>query len=349
MSKFYNIQKALSYNPIIILAIGARSIGKTYTTLKYCLNRFIKHGKQMIYIRRYSEELKKVKPYIFNDIMTDADFSEYKVRLKGQEYQIAKKSDDGKEEFKTFCYLMSAQAYQDYKGVPYPKVENIVWDEYLRENKRPPGYLQDEVGTILSILITVARNRKSVRMFLLSNACDIVNPLFRFLHINNEPKCGYTKYALGKLKNGEKVTLLLDYPDVSAFGEQSLDTLGGAIADGTKYADLITNNTFSNAHNGFIAKKSSKAVYRYSFKFNEWLFAAWFDEKEFIYYITDKTPKDATIIALTMEDYELNMLALDTATPFLKNLRRLYTSGVIRFNSATLRENFFKMCKMLRI
>lgn len=189
MSKHWNINKALSYNASIVMVAGARSIGKTYTTLKHCVKRFIKHGEECVYIRRYEPELKAVKKYVFSDVATDKEFKDYVFRLVGSEYQIAKRpKDKDKPEWRTFCYLLIASRYQDYKGVPFPKVKYIVWDEYLRENNRPPGYLVDEVGAILSLLITISRKRQDVTFFLLTNSCNIVNPLFRFCISATSPK-----------------------------------------------------------------------------------------------------------------------------------------------------------------
>jgi predicted AAA+ superfamily ATPase len=91
MTKYWNINKALSYNASIVLVAGARSIGKTYTTLKHCVKRFIKHGEECVYIRRYEPELKAVKKYVFSDVATDKEFKDYVFRLVGMEYQIAKR------------------------------------------------------------------------------------------------------------------------------------------------------------------------------------------------------------------------------------------------------------------
>ena len=62
---YYNPQKLLSYNRILNFIIGARGIGKSYAFKKYPINQFLKHGKQMIYVRRYKSELKKVRNYNF--------------------------------------------------------------------------------------------------------------------------------------------------------------------------------------------------------------------------------------------------------------------------------------------
>lgn len=184
---------------------------------------------------------------------------------------------------------------------------------------------------------------------MLTNSCNIVNPLFRFLHIKNEPKKGYTQYKLGTTKDGADIVLLIDYVPPESFKDESLNTIGGAIAEGTKYGDYITGNKFTNATDKFIAKKPSTATYRYGFKFNDYVFACWYDDSSFIYFINDKVPADKQVIALTIDDYDLNMIALENSREFIRTLKRLYLNGVVRFESPVLRENYFKMCKLLNL
>lgn len=47
---------------------------------------------------------------------------------------------------------------------------------------------------------------------------------------------------------------MVDYVPPESFKDESLNTIGGAIADGTKYGDYITGNKFTNATDKFIAK-----------------------------------------------------------------------------------------------
>ena len=41
---------------------------------------------------------------------------------------------------------------QSYKGVAFPLVDTVIFDEFIREVKTPPGYLREEVGVFLILL-----------------------------------------------------------------------------------------------------------------------------------------------------------------------------------------------------
>ena len=57
MNIFYDFNKILSYNAFLNIIIGERGVGKTYGSKKYVINRFLKKGKQFVYIRRYETDL----------------------------------------------------------------------------------------------------------------------------------------------------------------------------------------------------------------------------------------------------------------------------------------------------
>lgn len=56
--KFYDLKAILSKNADYNVIFGERSNGKTYASLKYGLENYIKTGKQMAYIRRWREDLR---------------------------------------------------------------------------------------------------------------------------------------------------------------------------------------------------------------------------------------------------------------------------------------------------
>ena len=58
---YWDINKSLSYNALFNFIVGNRGAGKTYGSKKYVINRFLKYGEQFVYIRRFKDELKKIK------------------------------------------------------------------------------------------------------------------------------------------------------------------------------------------------------------------------------------------------------------------------------------------------
>ena len=50
---WYDLSQLLSYNKILNFVIGQRGGGKSFNAKKWCVNDFIKNGKQFIWVRRY--------------------------------------------------------------------------------------------------------------------------------------------------------------------------------------------------------------------------------------------------------------------------------------------------------
>jgi hypothetical protein len=110
-SLYYDPNKLLSYNRILNFVIGARGIGKSYGFKKYVVNRFLKHGKQFIYLRRYKGELVKL-PQWFNDIKQEFPDTEFKV--KGRQLFINNKLAG---------WGIPLSAWQSEKSNAYPEVK----------------------------------------------------------------------------------------------------------------------------------------------------------------------------------------------------------------------------------
>jgi hypothetical protein len=172
-SLYYDPNKLLSYNRILNFVIGARGIGKSYGFKKHVVNRFLKHGKQFIYLRRYKGELVKL-PQWFNDIKQEFPDTEFKV--KGRQLFINNKLAG---------WGIPLSAWQSEKSNAYPDVETILYDEFIRE-KDNSGYLPNEVPALLNFMDTVFRDRENVRCIGMANAVTIVNPFFLYFRINPE-------------------------------------------------------------------------------------------------------------------------------------------------------------------
>ena len=80
MAKWYNPSDMDSYGKTLNFIIGGRGIGKTYSMKRRCIKRFLRSGKQFIYLRRYQSELKKIHQF-FNDIALE--FPKLKLMVKG--------------------------------------------------------------------------------------------------------------------------------------------------------------------------------------------------------------------------------------------------------------------------
>ena len=60
-SKWWDINKILSYNKLLNFVVGLHGGGKTYGSKKKVIQNFIRKHKQFVYIRRYKSEMREAK------------------------------------------------------------------------------------------------------------------------------------------------------------------------------------------------------------------------------------------------------------------------------------------------
>lgn len=343
--KFYDPTRAISYNAPLTLVLSMRSYGKTYGFTREAIKDWMRDRSEFVYVRRYETELKTAAPKLFDDIMAHNEFPGYVFKMVGYEGFIAKQplDEDEKPDWQPLCHCIPASKQANYKGVAFPKVKKIIWDEYIRMTKVPPGYLPDDMGSLFNLFKTVARDRTNVHMYLLANTCSILNPLFWFAGIRDEPKEGFSWHR-GK-------SILIEYTKDEVFADQERATPVGRLIAGTAYEDEMIDAEFHDSTETFIAKKTKRSAFLYQIVFQGTSFGVWIDTSTGIYYITPKLPSDAEqrgmSYALTADDMRPNLFMIDRATPFIKKLTGLYRMGVCYFNSPATRERWIKMLRLL--
>lgn len=167
----WNLNKAMSYDPHLILVMAGRGIGKTTGGAIAGLSAVEKGGK-FIFGRRYATEQREI-----------ADKDVFGKILDGVEY---KNHDD------VFTYKygdmvlgwgVPLSKYRSVKSITkLEEVSIIILDEMF---VRPSGtyhYLKNEVECALELLSTVERTRpgNSVRMVILGNNEDLFNPYMEY-------------------------------------------------------------------------------------------------------------------------------------------------------------------------
>src|SRR5690554_7668553 len=120
----------LSYNALFNFVIGVRGGGKSFGTLQFCVNRFLKYGEEFIYLRRYETELDNSKPTLFQALLTEGKFPGYELFVKG-ERMYAKKGDQQK----CMGYTMALSTSMKKKSIPFAKVKWIIFEEFMRSEE----------------------------------------------------------------------------------------------------------------------------------------------------------------------------------------------------------------------
>ena len=94
--------------------------GKSFGTLKFCIDRFIKHKEEFIYLRRYEKELDDSKPTLFHALKKENKFPENILEVKGTVYIV----------MEMYGYTLAIYQYEE-KSIPYSFVKWIIFEEFM--------------------------------------------------------------------------------------------------------------------------------------------------------------------------------------------------------------------------
>lgn len=153
-------------------------------------------------------------------------------------------------------YAVRLSTAQDLKGTNYPKVKNVIFDEFIIEEGQKKYYLKNEVFTFLNLLETVGRLR-DLRVFLLANSVTITNPYFLYFNL----KCNKNK-EISLFKDG---LILVQYMKNEEYRKVKKQSNFGKLVAGTSYEDYAINNKFILDNNNFIEKRSPTSKFSFSF------------------------------------------------------------------------------------
>lgn len=227
--KYYSLDNILSKNADYNIIFGERSNGKTYAALKYGIERYIKTGEQMAYIRRWREDLrgKRAENLFANHVanglieeLTGGKFNE--VFYLSNKWFLSYYDKDKNKRYPDstpFCFGFCLSEQEHEKSSSYPNVTTIVFDEFLTRRI----YLPDEFMLYMNLLSTIIRQRDNVKVFMLGNTVNKFCPYFQEMGLKN----------VGVMEQG---TI-----DIYRFGEH-----GATVA--VEYCDTIIKQKASNKY-----------------------------------------------------------------------------------------------------
>lgn len=329
-SLYYNPNKLMSFNRILNFVIGARGIGKTYGFKKYCIKRFIKHGKQFIYLKRYKTDIKGISQF-FDSVQKD--FPDHTFKVNGNELHI-----DGQ----LAGWVMPLSSWQSVKSREFPNVETILYDEFLLEKSSKQMYMQDEPKALLNFMDTVFRNREDVRCICMANAVSVVNPFFLYFNIVPNIDKRYNKYR----------SIVVEIPDSIDFTEERKKTSFGELINDTDYGNFSLGNEFINDSHVFIERRSKNSKFKFAVIYKGMTMGVWVDVEEGLMYLdNDYDPDTRYKYALTTDDLSENNLMMNRWKDNyqLKKLVSAFLNGYLRFDNQVLRNVGFEMFKKMGV
>ena len=328
-SLYYDPNKMLSYNRIMNFIIGARGIGKSYSMKVHHIRRFIKYGEEIVFVRRYKGELKKISRY-FDDVAHE--FPGHKFEVKGWKLYV-----DGK----LYGQAIPLSMWQSEKSNAYPKVTTIIFDEFIRE-KDKSGYLPNDVEALLNLMDTVFRDRTNVKCICMSNAVSVVNPYFLYFDLVPNINKRFNAYE----------SILVEIPDSKDFSDERRKTAFGKLIDGTEYGDMSLDNEFTNDSFVFIEKRSKESRFQFSVIFKGMTMGIWVDVNEGLMYLShDHDPSSKLVFALSADDLKENVLLMTgwKQNYYLKKMVSAFLKGALRFDNQVLRTVGYEMFRKMNI
>lgn len=335
-SIYYDGSKLLSYNAPVNIVIGERSEGKTYYFKRRGIRNYLRDGSTWVYCRRYDEVLKSMldKRPFFGDIIANDEFPGIELKVEGRTMRLRR---EGSKDWETFGYFTALSRAQSYKGTTDPTCSMLVYDEFINELKVPP-YLPNEPNILMNYWETLDRREDRVKIVMLANAADLVNPFFLSWGITLD-KPGFKRYKQGML--------VVQWDDNPAFAAHAAESNIGRFTAGTSYDDYARNNLFIGSGDEFIERKPSTAKPVCCLQYRDQSFGVWRDAKQGRYYITKKQPQGVLAFALTQADHRPNLIMLDQADPFIKAIVQHYRYGMLFFDTPATRESFMLALRFL--
>ncbi len=324
---YFDVKRTLSHNCLFNFVVGARGCGKTYSCKEFVINNFLKSGKQFVYVRRFKSEVKQNKLDRFFDDITDK-YPDHEITSRSRVFYIDKQP---------FGYAIPLSTAKTEKSDSFPKVDLIVFDEFLIETGYY-RYLQDEVISFLELYSTISRNR-DVRVVFLSNAITFVNPYFMYFSIDRPIK-EFTK----------KDDVLLQVINDKEYEQTVKETRFGKLIDKTDYGKYAVDNQFYlDLNTDFIEKKTQNAIYRYGVIYCGNKYGIWIDTRGGKAYVSRKIDHSIPkTYALTLSDHAPNTLLLKVSKSFdLKKLSEYYKVGCLRFEDIKIKREFENALKLL--
>lgn len=352
MTEYYDWHKTLTYDADVTMVVGARGIGKTYGLRLQFIRDYLKDGSRFFELTRYKNELSSFTSTYFNRIIDNNEFPEYDFKTDNKNAYIAKRVGEGeKHNWELIGYFGAMTEAQQIKKRTYSKVKRLLLDEAVIDKRldRFHNYLPNEFGILANILDSVSRERSeterkdAVRVYLLGNACDLLNCYFAAYGIRKQPRYGYSWH--------KNKTMLLHYvKDEEYSAEKTKNTVAGRMLSGTLDELIASANEFVFSNNDYVFKKPKNAKFYFGVVYNGMQFGVWADFQEGYYYVSDKVPNNASpVYAVTASDNRLNYIAAKRAEGALRNFVEMYYIGIVRYESVYIKEKFLEVLALFGV
>jgi hypothetical protein len=331
---WYTPNQQLTYNRIFNFVVGVRGGGKTFNTLKHCIEKYLKDGSEFIYLRRRQVHLddacngSKGSGDLFADIRAKGYFPNNELKVVSDKSGGYNFYCDGK----VMGYGKALSTSAGRRSASKPNVKRIMYDEFLIDDSTGSSerYLNhgNEMFLFNNFYETIARGRDIPVMFI-GNAFSMVNPYFLELGIRIQD------IQNNKVYKGKAWTVLF-WKDEQFIAEREKTQFFQATKD-TKFNEHAFGNTFYLDRNDFIKKRPKDSEHQFSLVYLGKTYGVWVDWDKGAYYVSSKganTSREKTI-SMSLADNKPNNVSIRRYRnlPFMKAFRMAADNNSIYYDS----------------
>ena len=312
---YWDIGEILSYNRRFNFINGPRSIGKTYTTQKFCIKRAIERNEQFFYMVRTQYE--KLNHAMYDGLakVLEREFSNYDINVKND---VCVYNDGETKRIIGHCLAISESAKIRRKSFPLGKY--LIFDEYMLAPEDSGGYVDGwkEPDKFLSIYHTIDREEDRVICFFLGNNTSFYNP--------------------GKIWCSKNVLFQYALPSPELAEEKGKSEFIKMIK-GTEYSSYAISGSYTDTTHNDIEQLNKQCIHVFNIVYKGITYGAWRYDKGGSYILSKKhDPSCPFIYAISATDMGQNtILAKDRRNTHIQFVLRAFKYGKLRFDTQETR------------
>lgn len=324
----WNIYDILPYQRHFNFVNGIRSLGKTYTTQAFILEKCMKTGEEFMYVvRTQSEKKMGILGQAFQKVL-EKEYPKLVVSCSTTRMFYTGKEGDPE---KSIGWCMALSEYYHVKRMSFPNVKYILFDEYALEDSPALRYFNGwrEPDVFLNLYHTVDRDQNKVICFFLGNSTMFYNPYHMhdaFRVQNVEP---------GGIWMNKNVLYQRPLPSEKLQEKMSASEFDEMIKN-TNYGSMAVKGNYGDDTVAFQLKDKLCGRYVCTIVYDGNRFGIWNAVVEQgIVIVSDRIdPSCKTIFAFTIADHsEETTVATAATSSILKWVSHHFKTGNIRYTS----------------
>lgn len=308
-----------------------RGAGKTYSSAKLLLSRYLERGERFLIFVRNVKELGNVCHGIFGNYIYD-HHPEASIYEKKQDnvfsfvYYMEGKGDDKKEDVCGYVVpLKNASAVKLYRGIfQSSNVRYFYMDEFMPLDGR---YLKNETTNMKTIYDTVNGKIEDLPIIMTANCIELGNPYFTMLKLN-----GKIQTNTGRLKTD---TVVYENVTVEGLADKHMNSAANrAFGQNT---EEYASNVWIMDNNSLVCKPDNwgRAAYICTLVYDGNKYGVYDYYSSPYIYISNKIDRTCEYEYNVKIDGDLNIPLLRSA-PYLENLRNKFYKGQIRVSNGSI-------------